>query len=143
MKKLVLFIAFLSLLAACNMSSSDSVTANSNTTFALNGMTCEEMCAKRIESKISRMKGVKSCEVNFEKETATLLYDDKKVELDNLIANVESMSDNKYSITDIKTEKISNSNSESSSSDGEETGSIMSAPSFELPNIMEYLRNII
>lgn len=143
MKKLVLFIAIIAVLSGCSSSATDSVVANANTTFALDGMTCEEMCAKRIEAKIARMEGVKSCEVDFEKENATLIYDDKKVELDNLIANVESMSDNKYSVTDIKTEKISNSNSESSSSDGEETGSIMSAPSFELPNIMEYLRNII
>ena len=121
----------------------ESVNANANTTLAIDGMTCETGCAKRIEQKIAKMEGVKSCEVNFEKKTAAIIYNDEKVASTQFVELVEGLNDNQYKVSNIETEKINNTNSESSSSNGEETGNIMSGSSFELPNIMEYLRNII
>ena len=55
--------------------------ANTSTSMKISGMTCEEMCASRIEDKIARLEGVKSCEIDFENETATFLYDKKKVDI--------------------------------------------------------------
>ena len=143
MKKVILILTVITFLIGCGTSEKESIKATANTTFAIEGMTCADMCAKRIEDKIARMEGMKSCEVNFENELATLIYDEKKVDLDKLILKVEDMSDGKYTVSNIKTEKINHSSTETNSGGTEETGSILSGPSFEMPNIMEYLRNII
>jgi copper chaperone CopZ len=143
MKQLILVLTIIIFLTGCSSSATDSIQANTNTTLAIEGMTCETGCAKRIEQKIAKMEGVKSCEVNFEKKLATVIYDDKKVASTKFVDLVEGLNDNQYKVSNIDTEKISNSNSESSSNGGEETGNILSGSSFELPNIMEYLRNII
>ena len=103
----------------------------------------EKKTKETIEEKIARMEGVKSCEVDFENEMATLVYDNKKVEIDKVVQKVEDMSDGKYTLSDIKTENITNTNSEATSEGGSETGQIMTAPSFELPNLADYFRNIV
>lgn len=143
MKQLILVLTIIAFLTGCSSSATESIQANTNTSLAIEGMTCETGCAKRIEQKIAKMKGVKFCEVDFEKKLATVFYDDNKVASEQFVELVEGLNDNQYKVSNIETEKISNSNSESSSNGGDETGSILSGPSFELPNIMEYLRNII
>ncbi|MEN8929524.1 MAG: heavy metal-associated domain-containing protein [Flavobacteriales bacterium] len=143
MKTVILFLTTIALLISCGTTEVETINATANTTFSLEGMTCETGCAKRIEQKISRMEGVKSCEVNFKNKLATVVYDDKKVEANRFVELVEDMNDGQYKAENINTEKLSSSDSDNSSSNENETGSILSAPSFELPNIMEYLRNII
>lgn len=143
MKKLILFIAIITLIGGCNSSDTDTVFVNANTTLSIEGMVCEENCASYIERKITKLEGVKSCEVDLESKLATIIYNDDKVASTKFVDLVEGLNESQYKVSNINTEKISTSNSENSSSDGEETGSILSAPSFELPNIMEYLRNII
>lgn len=145
MKKLVLFLFSLMLLIGCNGSNSkDNVVANATTSMKIKGMTCEEMCAGRIEEKIARIEGVKSCEVDFENEIATLYYDKKKVDINNIVIKVEDMNDGQYSISEVNTKEITTTtDSEINSAGGDETGQILTAPNFELPNIAEYFRNII
>jgi len=142
--KNILFILSIAFLIGCgNSSSSEEVMANASTSMKISGMTCEEMCAGRIEDKIARMNGVKSCEVNFEKEMATVIYDKKKVDIDEVILKVGDMNDGQYGISEVKTENITNTNSDINSRGGGETGQIMAAPSFELPNLADYFRNIL
>jgi len=143
MKRVILFLTVIALLLSCGTSEVETIKANANTTFAVEGMTCETGCAKRIEQKIAKMEGVKSCEVNFEQKTTTVIYNDAVVKTEDFVALVEKLSDSQYKVSDLETEKINNSDSESSSNGGDEAGSILSGPSFEMPNIMEYLRNII
>ena len=143
MKQLILVITTIVFLTGCSSLVTETIQANANTTLAIEGMTCETGCAKRIEQKITKMEGVKSCEVNFEKKLATVIYDDKKVVSTQFVDLVQGLNENQYKVSNIQTEKINNSNSKSSSKGGNETGSVLSSPSFELPNIMEYLRNII
>src|SRR5690606_5121219 len=47
--------------------------------FKIEGMTCVMGCAKTIEKKISKMEGVKSVKVDFDRELAMVEYDDAKV----------------------------------------------------------------
>ena len=47
--------------------------------FTIDGMTCAIGCAKTIEKKISKMEGVKSATVDFEKQIAMVEYDEAKV----------------------------------------------------------------
>ena len=44
-------------------------------TFKVDGMTCAMGCAKTIETKLSKMKGVQKATVNFDKKQATVEYD--------------------------------------------------------------------
>lgn len=144
MKKIILFLLTLSFLIGCGETdSTKNVVANASTSMKISGMTCQEMCAGRIEEKIARMEGVKSCEVDFDNEMATIFYDKKKVDIDEVIQKVGDMNDGQYGISDVKTENITNSNSELNAGGGSESGQILSAPSFELPNLADYLRNIL
>ncbi len=144
MKNLLLILTFGLFLASCGSETkADNIIADTHSTFVIEGMTCAEMCAKRIEDKIARTEGVQTCTVDFEKKIASLNYDSKLTELETIVSLVEEMSDKKYSVSDVKTEKTSSSQSTITSSKENETGQLLSAPSFEIPNLLEYLRNII
>ena len=144
MKHLILILTASILLFACsNEKSPQEVLANTNSSFVIEGMTCEEMCAKRIEDKIARTAGVKDCTVDFENNKATLSYDNKTADIKTIVSMVEEMADNKYSIKEVKTESISSSNGDINSSESNETNQILSGSNFQMPNLLEYFRNII
>lgn len=144
MKHLILILTASILLFACsNEKSPQEVLANTNSSFVIEGMTCEEMCAKRIEDKIARIAGVKDCTVDFENNKATLSYDNKTADIKTIVSMIEEMADNKYSIKEVKTESISSSNGDINSSESNETNQILSGSNFQMPNLLEYFRNII
>lgn len=144
MKHLILILTASILLFACsNEKSPQEVLANTNSSFVIEGMTCEEMCAKRIEDKIARTAGVKDCTVDFENNKATLSYDNKTADIKTIVSMIEEMADNKYSIKEVKTESISSSNGDINSSESNETNQILSGSNFQMPNLLEYFRNII
>lgn len=144
MKHLILILTASFLLFACsNEKSPQEILANTNSSFVIEGMTCEEMCAKRIEDKIARTAGVKDCTVDFENNRATLSYDNKTADIETIVSMVEEMADNKYSIKDLQTETISSSNGDINSTESNETNQILSGSNFEMPNLLEYFRNII
>lgn len=144
MKHLILILTASILLFACsNEKSPQEVLANTNSSFVIEGMTCEEMCAKRIEDKIARIAGVKDCTVDFENNKATLSYDNKTADIKTIVSMIEEMADNKYSIKEVKTESISSSNGDINSSESNETNQILSGSNFQIPNLLEYFRNII
>ena len=58
--------------------------------FHITGMTCAEGCAKGIEGALYRKKGVKSSEVDFEKQVATVIYDQHKISKEALVKIIES-----------------------------------------------------
>lgn len=70
--------------------------------FKIEGMTCVMGCAKTIEKKISKMEGVKSVAVDFDRELAMVEYDDAKVTPTSLETTVTGVSDT-YKVKDIKT----------------------------------------
>ena len=144
MKNILIILTASLLLFACSSENTEQeILANAQSSFAIEGMTCEEMCAKRIEDKIARTAGVKECTVDFEKNTATLSYDNKTTEINDIVSMVEKMADSKYSVKELKTEKISVANGDISSAENNETSQILSGSSFEMPNVLEYFRNII
>lgn len=59
-------------------------------TLHIEGMTCEDGCAKGIEMAVYRQKGVKSSTVDFSKERASIVYDPSKISKEELIRIVES-----------------------------------------------------
>jgi len=77
--------------------------------FKIEGMTCAIGCAKTIEKKLSKMEGVKSASVDFEKEMAMVEYDEAKVNTDAIEKTVTGASD-QYKVSDMKTVESSSSN---------------------------------
>ncbi len=70
--------------------------------FTIDGMTCEIGCAKTIEKKISKMKGVKSAKVDFDKKLAMVEYNEAKVTPNSLKETVTKVADI-YKVSDMKT----------------------------------------
>jgi len=70
--------------------------------FKIEGMTCAIGCAKTIEKKLSKMEGVKSASVDFEKEMAMVEYDEAKVNTEALEETVTGTSD-QYKVSEMKT----------------------------------------
>lgn len=58
------------------------------TEFKVSGMTCEA-CGKGVEAQLAKLPGVKSATVSFKEGTATVVYDDTKVTLDELKKTIE------------------------------------------------------
>lgn len=70
----------------------------------IEGMTCDEGCAKGIESALFRMKGVRFSQVNYETKRAVVVFDKTKVTrkmVEDTIVQFKSAKDesNTYSVT--------------------------------------------
>ncbi len=70
--------------------------------FTIDGMTCQIGCAATIQKKISKMDGVKSATVNFDKKLAMVEYDEAKVNPELLTETVTDVSEI-YKVSDMKT----------------------------------------
>lgn len=70
--------------------------------FTIDGMTCEIGCAKTIEKKISKMEGVKSAKVDFNKKLAMVEYNEAKVTPTSLEETVTNVADI-YKVSNMKT----------------------------------------
>lgn len=70
--------------------------------FTIDGMTCQIGCAATIQKKISKMNGVKSATVDFDKKLAMVEYNEAKVTPITLEEVVTKLSDT-YKVSDMKT----------------------------------------
>lgn len=70
--------------------------------FTIDGMTCQIGCAATIQKKISKMDGVKSATVDFDKKLAMVEYNEAKVTPTTLEEAVVKVSDT-YKVSDMKT----------------------------------------
>ena len=70
--------------------------------FTIDGMTCAIGCAATIEKKISKMEGVKSATVDFDKKLAMVEYDEAKVTPTSLEETVTGVADI-YKVSNMKT----------------------------------------
>ena len=70
--------------------------------FTIDGMTCEIGCAKTIEKKMSKMEGVKSAKVDFDRKLAMVEYNETKVTPVLLEETVTKVADI-YKVSDMKT----------------------------------------
>tara|TARA_B100000686_G_scaffold149662_1_gene156954 strand:+ start:1030 stop:1362 length:333 start_codon:yes stop_codon:yes gene_type:complete len=68
-----------------------SVFAEVNTTqIKVDGMQCSYSCAGKVNSVVQKIEGVKESSVDFAKGIATVTYDDKKVNRNDIIKNLKS-----------------------------------------------------
>jgi len=71
--------------------------------FKIEGMTCAVGCAKTIEKELSELNGVEKATVDFEKKTATVIFDKTIQNPENLTKVVQETGDGKsYKVSDIK-----------------------------------------
>lgn len=151
MKKIIFSLVTLSVLVfACKSEQKDEPLENPEATsstivekatlnLAVEGMVCAVGCAKGIESKLTEMTGISSCKVDYEGKTAVVEYDKATVTEDMIISTIQKMNDGQY-----KTSKVlEKADNESSSSSTEAQVSGFNAPSFDIPQILTYLVNII
>ena len=65
--------------------------AEVNTTkIKVDGMQCSYSCAGKVNSVVQKIEGVKESTVDFAKGIATVTYDDKKVNRNDIIKNLKS-----------------------------------------------------
>ncbi len=57
----------------------------------IDGMTCEIGCARTIQSKLSKAKGVKLAEVSFEKKTGIVEFDSSQISEKQIVDIVEGI----------------------------------------------------
>lgn len=76
--------------------------------FKVSGMTCAEGCAKGIENALYKLKGVKSSEVDFSKEMATVYYNEAKITKDQLKRAIETFNSNEKKELSYKAEEVKN-----------------------------------
>jgi Cu+-exporting ATPase len=70
--------------------------------FTIDGMTCAIGCAATIQKKISKMEGVKSATVDFDRKLAMVEYNEAKITPATLESTVTKVSDT-YKVSDMKT----------------------------------------
>ena len=54
------------------------------TTLNIKGMMCENSCVKSVTNAVDGLNGIKSCEVNFNNETATIKYDNSVIDVNQI-----------------------------------------------------------
>jgi len=71
--------------------------------FEIEGMTCAMGCAKTIEKELSNLDGVDKATVDFDKKTATVVFDKTVLNQENLTKTVQATGDGKtYKVSNIK-----------------------------------------
>ncbi len=71
--------------------------------FNIAGMTCAEGCAKTIENKLAGSEGVEKATVNFDKKTATVIYNAALQTPEKIVEIVEAVADGKtYKVSNLK-----------------------------------------
>ena len=71
--------------------------------FNIEGMSCEVMCASKIQKELSKTDGVKDAKIDFEKKTATVEYDSGKITPEQLVKTVEAVNGgDSYKVSNVK-----------------------------------------
>ena len=66
-------------------------------TFKVEGMMCQMNCASKVQAKASSLKGVNSCNVDFEKGLITVDYNDKETNDNEILSKLSSDMEYKFS----------------------------------------------
>ena len=68
--------------------------------YKVKGMQCAQSCPVKITEAIKKIDGVKTCDVNFEQNTATVTYDQDKIDSKALAEAINASTD--YEVSDKK-----------------------------------------
>lgn len=71
--------------------------------FSIDGMSCEIMCASKIQKELAATKGVQKATVDFEKKSATVEYDAAVISPETLVEKVEAVNGgDSYKVSNLK-----------------------------------------
>ena len=139
----ILNLLMLSLLFSCV---NKKTASDTEVSFVIEGMVCEEACAKVLQKELSAKEGVNFCTVNFDTKKATLKYDSKQVQMNDIERIVKGVNDGQYEIHEVEIKEIStsdkNSMLENSSNGSSSNNGLFSIKSFESFNILQLVTNI-
>ena len=77
------------------------IMAKDNTTYLkVDGMKCSYSCSGKVSNIVQNIKGVKDCKVDFEKGIATVVYDDKKLQAEDIVQGLKDKTI--YSVTEVE-----------------------------------------
>jgi len=71
--------------------------------YKVKGMQCPQSCTVKITQAIKKIDGVKTCDVNFDQKTATVTYDQDKIDSKALAEAINAATD--YEVSDKKAEE--------------------------------------
>lgn len=67
----------------------------------IEGMTCSQMCASTIQSKLAAMEGVSNCKVDFEGKTAYVDYNNEATDEKAMIGTITAIAQGQYQVTSV------------------------------------------
>ena len=83
------------------------VLAKENTTYLkVDGMQCSYSCSGKVSNVVQNIKGVKECNVDFDKGIATVTYDDKNLKVKDIVEGLKNKTS--YKVTEVKNEENEN-----------------------------------
>ena len=53
-------------------------------TYSVDGMICSKSCVRKVNSSLNGVDGIKSCKVDFESKTTTVVYNDEIIDSDKI-----------------------------------------------------------
>ena len=57
-------------------------------TYSIDGMMCSKSCVRKVNSSLNGVDGIKSCKVDFESKTTTVVFDDEKIDSDKIAKTI-------------------------------------------------------
>ena len=60
----------------------------STVTYRVEGMMCGVNCPQKVNNALNGIDGIKSCKVDFESKTATVVFDDEKIDSDKIAKTI-------------------------------------------------------
>ena len=60
----------------------------STATYRVEGMMCAMNCPQKVNDSLNGVDGIKSCKVDFESKTATVIFDNEKIDSDKIAKTI-------------------------------------------------------
>lgn len=121
------------------------LSGDENKTLALlniEGMSCEVGCAKFIQSKLSKLDGVKDASIDFEDKIATVNYDKSKISEEKLFNTISELKNGTYKVTAIEVQEIS-ANNPSGSTENTEKITVKQLKPIVFPDVLGLFKKFI
>ena len=79
------------------------VTKTETANFTIEGMSCQVMCANKIEKELTKLDGVQKATIDFAKKSAMVSYDASKTTPEKIVATVEAVAGGEvYKVSNLK-----------------------------------------
>ena len=79
------------------------IAGESTATYSVDGMMCAMNCPKKVNKALEGIDGIKSCKVDFETQTATVVFDNEKINSETIAQTI--VRETYYKVEDINKQK--------------------------------------